>query len=206
MNAQALIQAFRTKVADKREPHFWTNPEILAWLNEAQREAAIRGRLLFTRVNLDVEKGDTRIFAPHDLYEIAYAEFKGKEHAHRVPLLSPETAKRHAGHFISLVQGDTWLAFASPLPCNGRLFLYGYRLPKPIEADDAPEINPAHHEKLLDWVFHRAYRVNDADAFDPTAADRHQAEFDRYFGLPVDAGLRRETREDDPHHNEAFWA
>ena len=80
-----------------------------------------------------------------------------------------------------------------------------YRLPMLSLADsDTPEIHEAHHEHLVQWALHRAFSIPDTEAFDPARAASAEATFTRYFGLLPDSDLRRRTREDVPHHNEAI--
>ena len=84
----------------------------------------------------------------------------------------------------------------------------GYRLPKaPLSVADmsgVPEINAAHHLKLVDWVEFKAFSIPDSEFIDPSRSAAAEARFIRYFGMPPDADLARMTREDFPHAVEGF--
>ena len=58
MTLQQLIGAFRVQAGDKVEPYFWSDEEVTSYLNSAQQEAAIRGRLIFEVTDADVCKVD----------------------------------------------------------------------------------------------------------------------------------------------------
>ena len=46
MTLRELINRFRIMAFDKVEPYFFSDEEIAMWLNDAEREACIRGRLI----------------------------------------------------------------------------------------------------------------------------------------------------------------
>ena len=46
MTLEELIASFREDSTDKLEPYLWEDETVTRWLNEAQDEAAVRGRLL----------------------------------------------------------------------------------------------------------------------------------------------------------------
>ncbi|MDI3512626.1 MAG: hypothetical protein PWQ61_3393 [Betaproteobacteria bacterium] len=90
---------------------------------------------------------------------------------------------------------------------DGLLKLEGYRLPLApmvLSSAENPEINAAHHRHLVQWALHRGYSVPDSEIFDATRSSLALAEFERYFGLPVDSDLRRAERIDVEHHNVAI--
>ncbi|RPP87255.1 hypothetical protein IPC1125_34030, partial [Pseudomonas aeruginosa] len=58
---------------------------------------------------------------------------------------------------------------------------------------------------LVQWALHRGFSIPDMESFDPNRAALAEAAFTAYFGERPDSDLRRITREDVPHHVEAFW-
>lgn len=114
-----------------------------------------------------------------------------------------------------LVQNDTSVRIVPTPAEDGVLTLEGYRLPMATMAlpdpsnpgapvHDMPEIHEAHHEHLLLWALHKAFSVPDSEAFDPQRAGKAEAAFTAYFGRMPDSDMRRTTREDVVHHNEAI--
>lgn len=78
--------------------------------------------------------------------------------------------------------------------------LRGFRYPAWImEGDeDTPEIDAAHHLRMLDWAISRCYSTHDFDAYNPELSRQHEAAFVLSFGPRPDAALqalmaRRET-------------
>jgi len=209
MFANELVQAFRSRTRDRGDPPFWSDEEILAWLSEAQMEAATRARLLRTERPKIVQTNEQGWFECRDVYEITRALAVEGHRRNWLKLVSEEWLDRRYPRWRDkwrmpprwLLQYDTRLQV---VPCHGpvTVHLEGYRFPCPItKLDQEPEINRAHHLRLLDWMLYRAYRVQDADSFDPTASDRAEMEFNRRFGPPVDADMRRKTRESTPQVN-----
>ncbi|WP_442757332.1 phage adaptor protein, partial [Pseudomonas aeruginosa] len=46
MTLADLIRRVRTDANDMVEPYFWSDQDVADWLNDAVREAAVRGRLI----------------------------------------------------------------------------------------------------------------------------------------------------------------
>lgn len=221
MNLAALIAQFRVDADDGVEDYFWSDAQVKGWLNEAVSEAAIRARLLHESVNsaicqITVAAG-TSVYPLHAaLYEIDHIAFKptGQTRSQPLHLISREELdiaepdwRDMAGEVRYAVQGDKSIRLALTPSTTGVLYIEGYRLPLADMALDAdtPEINAAHHGKLVHWALHRAFSKPDSETIDPTRAGLAETEFTRYFGIRPDADLRRATRQDATHHNPAFW-
>ena len=220
MNLEALIAAFRVDAKDRTEPHLFDQEDVIAWLNEAQEEAVVRGRLLHESANpavcvIAVEAG-VAVYPLHEaLYEIDYLVFEpaNDEQPQQVTLKSAGELDRSmpgwrttAGRVEHAVQDDTRLRLAPKPEVAGVLRLEGYRLPLAELAQDSdePEIHKGHHRHLVDWALHRAFSVPDADAFDPKRAGNAEATFTAYFGLPPDSDMRRTTRHDQDHQTTVY--
>ena len=75
MQLKELIRRFRVQANDKVEPYFNEDEDVIAWLNDAVKEACIRGRLLCESQNSDVCKikvnaGRSNYDLHNSLYEL----------------------------------------------------------------------------------------------------------------------------------------
>lgn len=224
MTLAQLIARYRTAAHDKAQPYFASDEEVTEWLNDAVREAAIRGRLIHESADplvcrIAVEP-DQSVYPLHAaLYELTYLAVLPADGARPcgIRLISEEAldaARRDwrygTGPSEFAIQGDKSLRLAPTPRTAGTLVVEGYRLPMTImelaDKDTAePEINESHHIHLVQWALFRAFSIPDSELLDPNRAALAEDEFTRYFGARPDSDLRRITREDVPHHVEAFW-
>lgn len=232
MKLADLIRRFRTEANDKAQPYFWSDAEVTDWLNDAEEEAALRGRLIYEAANPDVCQIDIvagqRVYPLHpamvELSNLSFTAGPG-ERVYPVRLMSPEGIDRalpnwreQAGFdsgtrwcgWIIAIQSDRTLQIAPEPLIDGTLSMCGYRLPiAPMEPEDAedvePEINAAHHRHLIQWALHKAFSIPDTEAFDASRAEIAENEFTRYFGLRPDSDLRRSTREDETQTVKVFF-
>lgn len=214
MNVAELRAAFRRDADDRAEPFLWPDEDILDWLNEAQREACMRARLLFCRDTLNVAQGETVVALPPGWFEIRFAALREGGDFRQIlcqydawerDRLRPywRTENRCPDGFVCR-DGELEL---NALPDRDyALFLEGYGFPPALRADsDEPGIEAVHHHKLLHWALFRAYTVPDKEVFDPARAAEHEARFEHYFGRKPQAALRRPQSANSPHHNKCWW-
>ena len=221
MNLAELIAQYRIDAHDTAVPYFASDASVTSWLNEAQDEAAIRGRLIHEsesaavcRIALEAGKS---VYPLHEaLYEIDHAAFQADGETERTPvyLTSAENLDRilygwrdRGGTPKFAVQDDGSIRLVPAPNRVGVLILEGYRLPLSdmVGLTDSPEINGVHHRHLVNWALYRAFSIPDGEMIDPNRAALAEKSFTEYFGLRPDCDLRRITREDVPHHNEAFF-
>lgn len=224
MTLADLIKAFRVETQDKVAPFIFDDDDVARWLIEAEREAAVRGRLLH-------EEGNSRIceialaagvntYKLHPaLYEIDRIEFLSMTDAgptrEPIKLVSRTWLDNHVRDWRVkvdppqfAVQDDTTIRFVPSPFTGGTMFLSGYRLPlRGLTKDkgSTPEIHEAHHHHLVDWALFKAFSLPDNDTLNLGSAAAALEKFTRYFGLQTDSDLRRHTREDLDHHVNAFW-
>lgn len=223
MTLQELIQDFRATVRDTEQPYLWGDDRVQAWLDEAEQEACIRGRLLHESCHplvceLSVKAG-VAVYPLHSaVLEITHLSFEaiGESQIRPLPLCSTEDVdaqqgiewRTKPGRVMAVIQMDKALRLA-PLPeTEGLLRLECYRLPlRPLSREPiaVPEIHAAHHRMLVDWALHKAYSVPDSDLMDLERSAQAEQAFSRYFGARPDCDLRRQTRHDVPHHNTSHW-
>lgn len=221
MNLEALIKQYRLAANDTVEPYFVSDEHVTDLFNEAEQEAAVRGRLIHESADpavceIEVLAGQATYELHEAIYEITHLSYEkaGDSRSEDLALASTEELnrvmpgwRRRSDYPEFAIQGDTSIRLAPSPAQDGTLFLEGYRLPlvPMVALTDMPSINPAHHRHLYQWVLHKAFSIPDAEIFDASRAGMAESEFNTYFGLRPDSDLRRITREDVPHHVKGFW-
>lgn len=221
MNREALRRRVRLLAQDTVKPYLWQDEDIDDWLNEAQQEAAIRGRLL--RATPDTHSalcehrlgaGESVVSIPSGPYEISHQMWKQSDRTSELKLVSREWMDTHhpgwrvapAGEPAFLIQDAQTLQIAPASAQDGALLIEGYRLPTAMAADaDEPEIPGFHHIYLVQWALHVGYSIPDSETFDADKSSRAEVAFTRYFGPRPDADLRASTRNDEQHRIVAHW-
>lgn len=221
MTLGELISRFRSAANDKVKPYFWSDDELTQWLNEAEAEAVVRGRLIHESSNqsmcmAEIESGQSEYRLHSAMYEITSMAWHqdGQEFPSPISLTSSEVMdseyvnwRYRTGVPTHAIQNDKSVRLIPTPSTAGFIRLEGYRLPKTKmeDMDDTPEINHAHHRHLVCWAMYIGFSIPDAELFDQRRADIAKQEFDAYFGLQVDSDMRRTTRHDVQHHVEPFW-
>lgn len=220
MNLSALIRRFRALADDLAQPYFWADEHVTDWLNDAQVQACVRGRLLLedadpSMCEIEVEAGIHTYQLHEKLYELVRLDFKaaGESRGTPVKLVSrewlddarPGWRDEYRGTCFA-IQGERSIRLVSTPSTAGVLAIEAYRLPREAMASDShePEIHEASHEHLVQWALHRAFSVPDAETFDPQRAAKAGDAFTAYFGLLPDSDMARATREDTPHTNRVY--
>jgi len=214
---EELIRRFRTLAVDNVQPYLFADEDVTDWLNDGQRQACIRGRLLREDDNqavceIALTPGQRTYPLHKSVYEIINARIVpgNGDRARTVFLASREWMdgnmpdwRDEQGQAEFAIQDDTSIRVVGAVTAGDKLAIECYRTPLKMLANDTdkPEIHEAHHEYLIQWALHKAFSVVDADTFDPQRSDRSEAAFTNYFGRMPDSDLRRMTREDVPHHN-----
>lgn len=222
MTLEELIASFREDATDKVQPFLWEDETVTRWLNEAQDEATVRGRLLLDDstpavTTIAVTAGQASYQLHAKVYEIAHLQWQPSAAAHRaqpVELVTREWLDRkHPGWRVRLdcdalyaIQSEGALRLVPTPREAGTLVLEAYRLPMKamVNDTDKPEIHAASHAYLVYWALHRAFSQPDSDGFDPQRAATAEAAFTGYFGARPDADLRRATRHDEPQVNATY--
>ena len=219
MTLAELVARYRVAANDLEVPSFCSDEEVRDYLNEAQGEAAIRGRML--RVTAETHPGMCAIAVTAGvahysldpgLYELSYLAWRADGNPVRssLALRTREWMDRNVMYWRDMPAGEPCYLVKDglsvqlvPAPgSDGELLLEGYSTPAaPMAADtDEPGIPSVHHIHLIQWALHRAFSKPDAELFDPNRSALAEAEFSRYFGARPDVDLRSDTREDEPQH------
>lgn len=224
MEVGDLISEFRTATGDHGTPPLWPDKDVIRWLNEAQRQAAIRARLLrdFTTpevVTINLLTGQT-VYRLHpavfdvDAVGITRADADG----------NPETRRRKVNfdcwcgtedvvsHTARSGWPDTFMLYddasgdgysgisivldRTPSQDGGTLHLSVFRTQlEPLEfKTDEPEIAQQHHMGLVDWALFSAYKTRDMEGSARERAMLHNDLFTQTFGPMPTADVRRKQR------------
>lgn len=218
-----LIRKFRVAAFDMEQPYLFADEDITDWLNDAVKEAAIRGRLIHDSTTTGVctisTQPNVSVYALHDsLYEIDSIHWLSADdpyNANPLCLTSQEEMgdiwhdwrTREPNSPKYAIQRDTNIRIVPAPNVAGVIALEGYRIPlAPMVLDtDRPEINIIHHEYLIQWALHKGFGIPDSEVFDMNRSALAEQEFTDYFGQRPDSDLRRITREDVPHVVKPFW-
>ena len=216
MKVDDFIKRFRTHLRDAADPPFWVDEEIVGFLNEAVQEACERSKLIEDRSTPEVcsivtVPGQSTYKLHASVFQIKRLALQGRPLeetcVEALDCDSPGWENRSGKPRCFIVEQASGVS-----PANIRLVatpnlvetlaLTVYRgALKPLIADAGifkPEIPERFHERLLDWVYHRAYLKQDADAFDPKKAAESLGLFIQSFGERPDANVQRKRRDKRP--------
>lgn len=223
MKVEDFITEFRATVADVQLPQFWSSELIVRYLNEAVQEACERAKLIEDRSTPAVctvtLEPDVSTYQLHpSVFEIKRASLRGRpldetsveemddecpdwENWKGTPrLFIFEQASGIQPARIRLVRTPTQADTLALTVYRGAL--------KPLSADidtAKPEIPERFHERLMDWILHRAYLKQDADTFDPSKAAESLGLFVQAFGERPDANVQRKQRDRRPPLVQINW-
>lgn len=223
MNKTELVAQFRVDADDRVVPYLASTRDVLAWLNEAEDEAAIRARLLKEVSNAALCEiavtAAANVYALHEAVVWVTRAFfipTGSTAANGILLsiVDAEEMDRQRSDWRTtteppafVVVNDTWLQLGCLPDTGGLLKLEVYRVPLNKIQDrtsESPEINRAHHRHLVQWALHKCYSRPDSELYNPGRGAAALENFERIFGLRVDAGLRRDA-EANRHHSNKAW-
>lgn len=190
------------RLDDVPAPQLWSDADLNYYLNEAEREAAIRMRCLTDSTTFTLTLADgTRAY---DLDPLILEVFDARLQGKPAPLgkTSPGELDQNVWDWRSHV-GDVSHWFVE----NWNQ-LSVYRIPGADQAggiitlsvvrrplvemegdDDEPEIPEHFHIDLLDWAEHLAFLKNDADTFQKDRADAAEARFVSRCGIRPTANV-----------------
>ena len=215
MDLGALIREYRILSQDNVIPYFCDNDELRKWFNDAETEAAIRSKLIQDSDELRVLAGEMRHDAPSLMFEIRYIELC--DSAGKFYPINPTTrdvldvTKPGWRHLVErpewYIVDDKEIILGAIPDVEYTLYIEYLRTPRnPMKAlADAPEINEAHHEGLIQWALHKAFGKPDADLFDAAKSNEAEAAFTRQFGKRPTADLRKRQNANRPHRNRLHW-
>lgn len=196
---RSLLRAQR--LDDVAAPYLWSDTELDYYLNEAEREAAIRTHCLTDSESFALTLANGQRYYALDplIVEVLEARLQGKP----APLEKTSTHEldqnvwdwtAHTGN-VSHWFMDNWNqlgVYRAPGDdqAGGIIALTVARRPLlDMTDDDEPEIPEHFHADLLDWAEALAFRKNDADTFKPDRAAGAEARFVARFGMRQSANV-----------------
>lgn len=214
MDVAGLLADFRRVTGDRTDPYLWSDEDFLAFLNDAVNEACERARLIEDRLTpqcciLTLRAGiDTYPLDPV-VVAVKRAGFNGKPlTVTSVEEMDQRVAcwETRAGMPEAVIVGETDLRVLwVPTPdLDGQeINLTVYRRPLVAltldnSGTDIPALPERYHLRLLNWVYKRAYSVDDPEVQDPTKAAAYDSLFAGDFGARTDANVQRKRRDKRP--------
>lgn len=190
MVAQELIDLFRTDAADTAEPYLWSTPELVTYIDAAQR-ALVRGfGGIMDRTSaltaIALEAGVSTVPKPKGVLRVEGATLLT---ARRKLEINP--ANRVALH--DLVPGDVRALITDAddkiylldaivqQPDTLQLSVRRLPLKRVLDEDAALEVDDVHIDGLLVGVKAKAYAKQDAETFDRAKSERYEQEFRGYI-------------------------
>ncbi len=215
MNLRDLIQLWRVDVDDAVEPFLWSDEDAIEYANDAQNEAARRGRLLLDSSTTEV--ANIAVEAATGLYSldarvlfVRRARIAGNLPLRRMNMQDMETRDPYwqdasaSTPTVFVPDYETGKILLWPTP-NAAATLLLTVLRDPLaemnDMDVVPEIAARYHRSLRHWMSVRAYSKQDAEANDPKKMADSMALFEQEFGKKSsaidEAWINREQQEGD---------
>lgn len=196
-----MIAKARLRLGDRQAPYLFADDDIIDALNDADREACIRGRLV-KRSDLEVSlsAGDAFADYPSEAWSITRTAIDGRkiEHVDRAML---DVSEGNGWEYVTgtpryVYEVDGKLRFY-PIPdTDTTAICEAYCKPcKPMSRDsDTPMADEVYHEALVSGAVAELYTNDDADGFSAGKASKHAEVFTQTFGYPLSADQMRSAR------------
>jgi hypothetical protein len=222
VNAKFVIERIRVQLGDSAEPHFWTDPELLIYIDEAQMEFCRQGAPIRDSRTPEIcsiaYKADTFEIPYHEAIQriLTAVRIDSNGELHKVKLKNQENVlglfarnlsdygtsidntrllNRPDDNFDLFTDYDEhYIRFSSPALTSGTLVFQVERLPKDVidSCDDPLEVNRKYVPALIAWSCYRAWNVEDAETFDAKASTKSHDLF-------IDHAIRAKTEYERRH-------
>ena len=221
MTPTQLKDLFRSDVRDEASPPLWTDTEIFAYMDDAQKMFCREGGGIADSTSaictLQVDTGDTYI--DYDPRILKLRDLRRASDGRNVNILNfedlghPGWAQDDYGQSTSFGTGGVKFS-TNPTPITGVVVgmdANKFRLVAPAVADDtlraivyrmpleditasstAFEIDAQHHRHLMNWMKHLAHEKQDAETYD---RGRSMEFRDKFLAYCAQAKAERERRE-----------
>ncbi|MBW8777384.1 MAG: hypothetical protein JF596_21065 [Stenotrophomonas sp.] len=211
MNLEQLIELVRLRTDDQIVPPKVTDEQLAGFATEGEREAAERSRLLFDdapapHTTINVLAGQATYTLHPSVFFVDAAEFTpaSTTRARALDLRGMDWIRGHCDwrrrreRPCALAEDGRHTVRLWPEPSTAgtlQLSVYRYPLAPLVDLSDVPEIEPAHHEALAEWMLYKYFMVPDEEIEDPDRAAIALGVFETRFGARVDADILRKHRE-----------
>jgi len=197
MKVGKLIEIFRHEVEDTQKPYLWSDPEVMAYLNEAEVEACRRARLLVDsstaavcQISITADEQnfalDPRVIMIRraKLADESYPLQKKSQAAldDEYPAWDGDVASTPQYYFLD--SGSSSISLYPKHDATDTLHLTVVREPlnELNDDDETPEIPSRYHFGLLNWMKHRAYMKPDSETKNDQLAVLNLQLFEQEFG------------------------
>lgn len=198
-----LIKAFREDERDAVAPFFWSDNQLVRFVNGALTAFADKTKSIVDDdsaiTQVDFAIGEDRLIYAEQIIDVIDAELVIGEQTWPLEVKSPAAVRRsclpkNGRPSLLITNNATATMRLVPAPKEaGQVLLQVLRRPlRELDKDSRiPDVNHAHREYLLLYMKHRAYNAADAEVFDPAKASNYLAEFDRECQRLYEDELRR---------------
>lgn len=210
-----LITSFRERATDQVKPYLWSDDDLARFASEAQREAALRSRLIRDSATasireIDVAAGASDLQLSALVLDIERARIEGKTRPLAITSVAKmddadpewESATDAEPTHLVIDRGAKSLRalLYPPTAANVTVLLTVIRLPLVdlTDADQDLEFGAEHAEALVDWMLHKAYLKPDAETLDKNASSEALDRFVAHFGVKESADVLRKRAERAP--------
>lgn len=183
--ASELITDFREDERDNVAPYFWSDRQLLRWLNEAIDEYAIQSQSIVDRASpitrLELEPGVSEVGFDGRILDILEARTPERE-LKVVPVGKVRAAdytRLGVPCFLELHISDRLMQLYPAPAVATTLTLTVVRLPmQPVDkTSELCDIPRQHLKHLLTYMRGQAYAVQDAEVYDAQKAQLNEARF-----------------------------
>lgn len=196
MTLLELREAARRRLDDLVEGYGWVDADLNAWINEAIREAALRGRLNRGAVTVSVVAGTASYALSATVDYVHTAKMAASSFV--LARTSRDELNACAGNWSTATGSPTAFFIETrtltlyPIPsASGTLNLVADLIPSALTSDSqSPGLETQDHLPLLEWVIYRAGQQRDVDTLVPNS-EQYEVNFSRYFGQRPSAMTRR---------------
>lgn len=214
MTLAEIIAEFRSQRVDSNKPYFWSDEDIIRYLNSAVDEACERALLIEDRataaccqitliagqadyaLHTSVLKVKRITYAGQKITETSLEELDDADPLWETRTGVPDSYLMTGKTGIRLVPTPT----AASVAVTSQINLTVFRTPlTPFTTDSdeesAPEIPAVYHLRLMPWVYRCALLKTDAETFSKEDALRQEGMFEVTFGQRPDANVQRKRRD-----------
>lgn len=204
MNVAQLIQQLRYDLDDTVAPYLWSDTELLNYLNEAEREACRRAKLLkdsqttaICRITLSDE--DDLIALDSRVLHVLRARISDQDdpltkmRRDQLDACRPgwETETSGTPEYWLMDTDTGYIRLVPPINITSGTYyayLHVIRLPSSdMAVGGSPEIAARWHMSMRHWALYQAWMKQDEDTYNPQKAAVAAAEFEREFGPKIPA-------------------
>lgn len=219
MTLGELTALYHNLADDRESPGFAVDDDVIGWLNEAEREAAFRARLIIdTTIELGIQASKAiylvgfeaiwfrRVQLTLQTVPLTPCNYKDLDKYHHGWLTATGTSKHYVTGLDSIGQELRLRTYPIPvLDDDARLIIVRHPLEPMVEPENEPEIESRWHEELVHWALYRGYSRPDADSLDVDKSLKYYERFEKTFGTR-EAAIEAEAADERSRANRMEYA